>query len=361
MARFEFVLLLLAAATLMVACSDDGSSASTARDTRVDAVADTADSDSVSEDTETTTDGDAATDADGPDVDSGPTVPDPLTPSWCFREMLSDERGGADYDQFEPTVGSHCLGTDHQDIQGVQKLVFVGDSVTTGTPPTLSEEYYTTLLAERVDARFEGELVVENYAGFGRRVDDLIQAPHQMLVEAFPAVEPLTTLVVFTIGGNDIFAWAEDAAEGVPLEEIEAQVDAAIALLSEALAYLDDPERFPNGNFVIFSNVFEYTDGTGDTASCPPAAAMGLGEEWEEGRAPVLRFNESFMRLAVEHDFDMIFMLEEFCGHGFRRDDPTGQCYRGPDAEEWFDFTCIHPTPTGHAAIAEMFAAVVEE
>jgi lysophospholipase L1-like esterase len=57
----------------------------------------------------------------------------------------------------------------------------------------------------------------------------------------------------------------------------------------------------------------------------------------------------------------MVFMLEGFCGHGFRRDDPEGPCDRGPGAEAWFDLTGIHPSPEGHRALADMFTAVVEE
>lgn len=360
MKRYLMALPLLAA---MAACSDGEGDPATEDTSAEDTAADAAQAGDGESDPATDTVDATASDTDdtAPDIDAGEQPPDPLTASWCYRDRTDGGEPGPDYDQFEPVVGSHCYGTDHQDIQGVQKLVFVGDSVTTGTPPTLESEFYTTLLAARVDALFEGELIVENHAGFGRRVDDLLLEPHQMLVEAFPDVEPLTTLVVFTIGGNDIFAWAEDAAEGVPIEEIEAQVDDAIGLLDGALAYLDDPERFPNGVYVIFSNVFEYTDGTGRTDACPPAEAMGLGSEWVEGRGPVIRFNEAFMRLAVEYGFDMIFMLEEFCGHGFLHDDPSTACYLGEDAEPWFDFTCIHPNPTGHAAIAEMFAAVVEE
>ena len=36
-------------------------------------------------------------------------------------------------------------------------------------------------------------------------------------------------------------------------------------------------------------------------------------------------------------------------------------CYRGPDMDNWFDFTCIHPTPTGHGALADMFFDVISE
>jgi len=57
----------------------------------------------------------------------------------------------------------------------------------------------------------------------------------------------------------------------------------------------------------------------------------------------------------------MVFMLEGLCGHSFRRDDPEGPCDRGPGAEAWFDLTCIHPSPEGHHALADMFTAVVEE
>jgi hypothetical protein len=57
----------------------------------------------------------------------------------------------------------------------------------------------------------------------------------------------------------------------------------------------------------------------------------------------------------------VIFMLEHFCGHGFHNEDPTTRCYRGPGTGRWFDLTCIHPNPTGHARIAEMFLAVIDE
>lgn len=300
-----------------------------------------------------------AIDAVDADVDVEPP-PDPLTASWCYRNQMGEELG-PDYDQFTPIIGTHCRGTDHQDITGIEKVVFVGDSITTGTPPTLPEEYYRSLMEQSLRDRFGEELEVANYSAFGRRVDDLLQPPHQMLIEAFPDVEPKTTLLIFTIGGNDVFAWAEDAAEGKPIEEIEGDVDAAIQLLSDAMDYLDDDERFPNGLYVAFSNVYEYTDGTGDTASCALAEGMGLGEEWSAGRPLVVRFNEAFMAEAVEHQFDLVFMLEHFCGHGFRNDDETGQCYRGPEAERWLDFTCIHPTPAGHGQIHDLFMAVVDE
>jgi len=70
---------------------------------------------------------------------------------------------------------------------------------------------------------------------------------------------------------------------------------------------------------------------------------------------------EEFMSISVDNDTDMLFLLENFCGHGYNRDDPLGRCYRGPDAELWFDLTCIHPNVRGHETIADMFLDVVNE
>jgi lysophospholipase L1-like esterase len=64
--------------------------------------------------------------------------------------------------------------------------------------------------------------------------------------------------------------------------------------------------------------------------------------------------------VAAETSTDMLFMNENFCGHGFAKDDTSGPCHRGAGAELWFDPTCIHPNAEGHAAIARMFLEVVD-
>ena len=46
---------------------------------------------------------------------------------------------------------------------------------------------------------------------------------------------------------------------------------------------------------------------------------------------------------------------------GFHYDDPTSRCYRGEDAELWFDLTCTHPNPKGHRVISDMIMSVVRE
>ena len=66
------------------------------------------------------------------------------------------------------------------------------------------------------------------------------------------------------------------------------------------------------------------------------------------------------MKVAVDTKIDMVFLQEDFCGHGYKNDDPGLQCYRGPNTPRWFDLTCIHPNPAGHAEIARLFRAIID-
>jgi len=295
----------------------------------------------------------------GGTTDTGAQADGGLTASKCWEHKSCPTCVGPDYDQFNPIIGSHCMGTNHQDIAGIEKVVFLGDSVTVGTPPTYSKGYRFTL-GKMLQDKF-GQIENKSCAEWGARTDDLLKPSNQQIINCFPNLpEQKRTLVVMTVGGNDMFAWQKKNAEGATVEEIMVMVETAITDLRDAIAWLLDPSRFPNGIYIMFGNNYEYSDGTGDLLSCPTARLAGVTENWPEGAGPVIYFNEQYMKAAVDFKIDMIFMLENFCGHGFHYDDPTTQCYE-PGAELWFDITCIHPNPTGHEVIANMFMAVVNE
>ena len=280
----------------------------------------------------------------------------------CFKTIgTNPKKPGPNYDQFFPKYAKHCNGTDHQDIKKIQKVVFLGDSITAGTPPTMFWDYYRNRLVALLEKKF-GKLEVKNCSKYGARVDDLLKPPHKQILTCLPTLpEKKTTLVVMTIGGNDGHAWAKAAGEGKSMTEIMKKVDTAIKDMKDAVQWFRKPGRFPNGVHVIFSNIYEYTDGTGDLLSCPLAIFAGLKGKWPQGRTAYLKFNEQFMKIAVDTKSDIIFMLENFCGHGFKAKDPKNECYRGPKAETWFDLTCIHPSPKGHEQIAKMFMSVVNQ
>lgn len=327
-----------------------------------------------------------------PDMVVEPDVPPmPTIGELCFSDRAP--QGGAfdgpNYDQFAPRVGAHCFGTNHQHIFGIEEVVFLGDSVTVGTPPTLSGDFYRSKLADTLATRFHleepgyfwkvynptsgtsAELEsgsFRNCSKWGARTDDLLKGGEQ-IAKCFPdGGSTKRTLVVMTIGGNDISEITKaGGTEGRPITEVEAMTQQAVADLEEAMLWLKDPVRFPNGSFVVFANPFEFTDGTGKTEACAAANLADL-EAWDdpdELARLVIWLNEQFMRIAVDTGTDMVFMLEHFCGHGWVATGPNAdtqaRCYLGPDTQRWFDDSCIHPNPTGHGVIAEMFMAVVDE
>ncbi len=323
---------------------------------------------------------------DPPPTDAGAGTVETRAARSCFESAFASPPDlGPDYDVFSPTVGSHCLGTDHQEITDVERVVFLGDSITVGTPPALAGDFYRSRLADALAARFgleapsllwkshnlDGTALVQESGDFascakwGARTDDLMRDNSQ-IEDCFPVSERgKRTLVIMTIGGNDISSITKAGLDGEPVDAIWEETRELVQLLRDAMAWFyEDPTRFPNGVYVVFANMYEFTDGTGDTESCTGASLAGYGGEWEDPDAlaeMVIWANEQYMSIAVETGADMIFMLEGFCGHGFHSDDPSAPCYRGPGTERWFDDTCIHPNTRGHQAIADMFMAVVDE
>lgn len=306
---------------------------------------------------------DAGTSPPAPDAGTPPPAPDAgsTIADLCFPGVGDPTKPRPDYDSLHPTIGSHCTGTNHQAIGGVEKVVFLGDSITEGTPPTPVWEYYREVLAAELRDAWGADLEVAECAAWGARTDDLLLAPHQQVLSCFPGPEPKKTLIVMTVGGNDMKAIVDDSIAGDTMEQTIAKVDGMVALLRDAIVYMKDPVNFPAGSYVVFANNYEFTDGTGEFDSCPGAGLAGYGGVVSAARPAFVHAAEEYMRLAVETGTDMIFLLEHFCGHGFHAGDPANECYRGADAETWFDFTCIHPTPAGHEAIAGLFEATIME
>ncbi|MEM6997222.1 MAG: SGNH/GDSL hydrolase family protein [Myxococcota bacterium] len=297
--------------------------------------------------------------------------------------FLNGPSPGLDYSEFDITIGSHCQGTNHQDITGVERVVFLGDSVTVGTPPTQGADSYRAILAAELATAFaieapsaqwnnfniiNGEPIEQESGAFaqcsewGGRNDDLIP----QLESCFGEDNfDLTTLVVMTSGGNDISRMTTDAIEGVPAKQLFDDLEAMVDHHRQAIDWLvGDPAKFPNGVFVVNANVFEFTDYTADVLSCPTAAIAGYSDN--PPNTDVLLgalnlINEEYLQVAIDTGTDVAFMFETMCGHGFHAGNADNVCYRGPDAQNWFDATCIHPTPTGHASVADMFLNVITE
>jgi len=306
-------------------------------------------------------------------VDTSSSTPAPAgtIKERCFPDIGDESKGFPAYDDLGAIVPDHCAGTDHQDIDGIERVVFLGDSVTAGTPPSTEDEYYRSVMTRRLKEAWGEDLVVDDCSEWGARTDDLLPHADRGIPLCFPeGGDDRRTLVVMTVGGNDMLEAAETvAAEGT--DAAKELIDGAVGLLDEALGWMkegsdplaEDParsDRFPNGVFVVFANVYEFTDATGDLDSCPLAGTFGFSGTVPQLRDGYIYISEAYMELAVRHGLDMVLMLESFCGHGFHAGDPENECFRGEDAEVWFDNTCIHPNPTGHWELADLFLSTIE-
>lgn len=260
-----------------------------------------------------------------------------------------------DYEQFTPKLNSSCSGTNHQDIQNPEQLVFLGDSITVGTPPTPGTLVYRTLLTNLAKAQWPS-ITVKSCAVNGAKTDDFLAGGNQ-ISKCFPAAEQKKTLVVITMGGNDIKGMAQKKLSATPAL---AEADKILANMKQAVDWLKSPTNFPNGSWVVFANVYEYTDLTADLGSCPTANLIGLSGKWEVATAAIVKLREGYMKIAVEAKADMIFLGEHFCGHGYKYADTKQQCYI-PNSSNWFDITCIHPNNAGHKEVADLFWKTIAE
>jgi len=291
------------------------------------------------------------------DTGAPPYDPSQSLAANCWSDINSAAAGFPDYEALGMVPGS-CSGSSHQSIGTVERLVFLGDSVTAGTPPTLEDDVYRAVLTRAMQERFGEGLIVDNCSKFGARTDDFL--PSQ-IPECFPDVEDRHTLVVATNGGNDLFAAAEVVLEGGSEEDGLAVLERAVEHhRAAAMWFKDNPELFPGGVAVVLANVYEFTDTTGHLSGCDLADGLGFGGQVDAVVEATQYLNGAYAEVAVATGTDMLFMNENFCGHGFGRLEADGACYRGADAELWFDPTCIHPSTEGHAAISAMFAEVVD-
>lgn len=290
---------------------------------------------------------DAGPDA-GPAADtSGGTDAGPTSQSYaaCFPEIAGLFELPQDVlDAAE--IGAHCAGTNHQEITGVEKIVFLGDSISAGSGAS-GTGYYRALLVDQLEAVW-GPLEVANCSVGGAVNANLLGS---QIPECFPGAEPLKTLTVFTSGGNDIVSLAFNKMDTAPAKK---EVDTIAGQLRGAVEALLDPARFPNGSYVAFANVYEFTDGTGVLDACPIGGFVGLSGTWTNGVEVFAYLAEQYARVAVDLGADMVFMAEHFCGHGLNNSDPSSPCL-AVAGDVWFANDCIHPNNKGHAALADLF------
>jgi len=241
------------------------------------------------------------------------------------------------------------LGTNNQDITGVERVIFLGDSITATpylTPP------WSDRIRDDLQTLFGSGVEIVNYAAWGARTEH-VQDDQLPRIDTSSAKR---TLILMTIGGNDALQ-----VIGEPADVSLAHMEEKMAILDEIIAWIVDPAHFPGGVYLVFSNLYDPTDGEGDFTHC------GIGVSYEDWPAlpevePVA--NGWFLDLAMAYSVDMLDMHGLFLGHGYNNNDTTNPYYCKdctPDCPcpRWFDLSCIHPNSEGHEALAGFFFAII--
>jgi len=161
-----------------------------------------------------------------------------------------------------------------------QRIIFLGDSISAGIGASSAPLSYPRLLVENDESAWSGwgeqdlesvygDLEVISVAVSGARTDGLVREQLPAVSEEVGASVSGETIVVMTIGGNDMQAAllpmlrAEDKDAAY-----EEQIRPVINNFETIIDYFQDPVRFPDGAFIYMTNVYEPTDDGGQAGSC---------------------------------------------------------------------------------------------
>ncbi len=329
--------------------------------------------------TDASSNGDAMGEPDAaPQLDAEADAARPMIDE-CFGMLLDDAPFVADYASFDPVLGRHCRGSDHQDIDAVEQVVFVGDALVAGLPQWQAHRLMRFELAERLSERFglhapepawqevdplTGQPALRRSGDFvacahpSAAAADLLEGRRLLIDCLLPDEHQQRTLFVIAVGIHDVRRLTESLAEGVGDAQVLSAAGAPVDALERAVRWIKDPARFPAGSFAILANVPDWTDGRGDTAACPNWPALAEDRQPLFGRL-MAQLNGQYMRVAVEQRVDLVFVQEHFCGHGrqFRNPDPL--CLGVPEA--WVDDRCLFLRPPGDAALTRLFWDVITD
>lgn len=236
-----------------------------------------------------------------------------------------------------------------------ERVIFLGDSVTAGLGASRPSLRYRHLLLENdpewpgaVDLRMAWpDLVEVDVSASGATTSTLRSRQLARLDELLLGPVQGESVVVFTVGGNDmqggiVELLTEGAVAGGPL--VDRLEENMIAILD----YFQDPERFPDGTTLWFTNVYDPTDNVGQSDQC------FFGADINALREPLFDANERLRTLAVDRSVAMIDMYASFQGHGVYHDDPNNPSYDADDPTLWFARDCIHPNDRGHHEIRRL-------
>ena len=243
-----------------------------------------------------------------------------------------------------------------------RQVIFIGlgDSVTAGFGARKGYSYFDRLVKNPVDEYSElngiclsailPKLLATNLAVSGSTSTEV--ANRQLAL--FPTNDPsVQGIVVLTTGGNDIIhnygrtPPREEAMYGATWEQARPWVENYGLRLEGTIAQIES--RFPGGCEIFVANIFDPTDGVGDTegASLPT---------WKDASRILDAYNLTIKDCAARHpEVHLIDLHAAFLGHGIHCTQFWREHFDQRDPHYWLYFNLEDPNERGYDAIRRLF------
>jgi lysophospholipase L1-like esterase len=240
-------------------------------------------------------------------------------------------------------------------------LLGIGDSITDGFGASKGFSYFDRLISNpdgdsedmmgKHLSKVFPKLTSLNKSESGSTSFDHIRMARQ--IERQPG--HVFGLAVITSGGNDLIhnygktPPKEGAMYGATRQQAQPWVDNYRQRLDEMVVTIHS--RFPGGCQIFLANIYDPSDGTGDTKEFFTGLPV-----WADGLALLADYNRIIVECATQHDYvHLVDIHTPFLGHGIHcRKFWTGH-YVWSDPTYWYFINIEDPSERGYDAIRRMF------
>jgi lysophospholipase L1-like esterase len=239
-------------------------------------------------------------------------------------------------------------------------LVGLGDSVTAGFGARKGYSYFDRLVQNPADefqsingiclGKVFPQFASTNLAISGSTSIELVE---QELPRLAQANSNTLGIVVMTTGGNDLIhnygrtPPREQAMYGATLDEAKPWIDDFERRMDSAIHQIQS--KFPGGCQIYLANIFDPTDGIGDTTKAHLPA-------WNDAEKILNAYNEVISRVAEKHStVHVVDIHSAFLGHGIHCTQFWRTNYDRRDPHYWFYSNLEDPNERGYDVIRRLF------
>ena len=239
-------------------------------------------------------------------------------------------------------------------------LVGLGDSVTAGFGARKGYSYFDRLIQNPTDdfPDMEGKCLGKVFAKLAFKNLAISGSTSMELLEQELPRLPLANsntlgIVVITTGGNDLIhnygrtPPREEAMYGATLEQAGPWISDFEQRIESMIRQIES--RFPGGCQIYLANIYDPTDGIGDTTRARLPA-------WNDAVKILGAYNGAIYRCAQRHpDVHLVDLHSAFLGHGIHCTQFWRSHYDWHDPHYWFYINLEDPNERGYDAIRRSF------